>query len=550
MGVKTVEAAQKVYGPYSIWSLYIGLALASYMYSLDGSTTSYYLTFATSEFSEHALISSVQVAQGIIVAVGKPVIAKVADVTSRATAYITVLVFYVVGYIIIASAQSVGSIAAGIIIYAVGYTGLQLLTQIIIADITSLKWRGLISSLTSSPFIVNAFVGANVAGAVLERAGWRWGYGMFAILVPISLAPLITTLTWAEHRAKILGKIPPPPPSSEPLGLGLGSSRIRGSVSRSRRDGSLRAPSPNARQPRSRSRSTLRSTTSNLTLKSPLYPSSPLRTLLHKIWITAEKLDIVGLVLLGAGIACVLLPLTLSNNSNSNSRRGWGNPSLIGMLIAGIVTLVVFAIYELRVAKRPVVAPRFWGNWAVLGAGVIGFFDFMSFYLSYTYLYSFIIVTKDWSLVDDIYFSNVQTVALTVFGILGGLLMRTTHRYKPILIAGLCIRTLGVGIMIHSRGAGGSTPELILTQILQGLGGGFAAVTSQVGAQASVVHGDVAMCTALVLLMTEIGGSVGSAVCTSPFLIQFIFFPSDCLSPSHPSFLCLFPSSFSGSLAL
>ncbi|KZT38553.1 MFS general substrate transporter [Sistotremastrum suecicum HHB10207 ss-3] len=545
MGVKTVEAAQKVYGPYSIWSLYIGLALASYMYSLDGSTTSYYLTFATSEFSEHALISSVQVAQGIIVAVGKPVIAKVADVTSRATAYITVLVFYVVGYIIIASAQSVGSIAAGIIIYAVGYTGLQLLTQIIIADITSLKWRGLISSLTSSPFIVNAFVGANVAGAVLEKWGWRWGYGMFAILVPISLAPLITTLTWAEHRAKVLGKIPPPPPSSEPLGLGLGSSRIRGSVSRSRGRESLRAPSPNrGSRSRSRSRSTLHS------LKSPLHHQTKFHSLLHKIWITAEKLDIVGLVLLGAGIACVLLPLTLSNNSNSRRGWGWGNPSLIGMLIAGIITLIVFAIYELRVAKRPVVAPRFWGNWAVLGAGVIGFFDFMSFYLSYTYLYSFIIVTKDWSLVDDIYFSNVQTVALTVFGILGGLLMRTTHRYKPILIAGLCIRTLGVGVMIHSRGAGGSTPELILTQILQGLGGGFAAVTSQVGAQASVMHGDVAMCTALVLLMTEIGGSVGSAVCTSSVLIQFIFFPSHCLSPSHPSFLCLFASSFSGSLAL
>ena len=57
-----------------------------------------------------------------------------------------------------------------------------------------------------------------------------------------------------------------------------------------------------------------------------------------------------------------------------------------------------------------------------------------------------------------------------------------------------------------------SSVELVWTQILQGIGGGFAAVTSQVGAQASVFHADVAMTTALVLLLTEIGGSVGSAV--------------------------------------
>ena len=66
--------------------------------------------------------------------------------------------------------------------------------------------------------------------------------------------------------------------------------------------------------------------------------------------------------------------------------------------------------------------------------------------------------------------------------------------------------------MIHSRGANGSTAELVWTQILQGLGGGMAAVASQVGAQASVPHADVAMVTAAVLLVTEIGGAIGSAI--------------------------------------
>ncbi len=69
--------------------------------------------------------------------------------------------------------------------------------SIIIADITTLKWRGLVSSLVSAPFIVNAFVGSNIATQVLGRSGWRWGYGMFAILIPAALSPLLVTLFWA-----------------------------------------------------------------------------------------------------------------------------------------------------------------------------------------------------------------------------------------------------------------------------------------------------------------------------------------------------------------
>ena len=84
------------------------IGLASYIYSLDGTTTYNYLAFATSSFDKHSLISTIQVAQSVIskpsivslpphstltrcpVACGKPVIAKFADVTSRATAYVIV----------------------------------------------------------------------------------------------------------------------------------------------------------------------------------------------------------------------------------------------------------------------------------------------------------------------------------------------------------------------------------------------------------------------------------------------------------------------------
>ena len=105
--------------------------------------------------------------------------------------------------LVIASASDVLQIAIGQIIYvshpqlhdkdgaradiqSFGYTGLQMLQQIVIADMTNLQWRyvftvlsryiscltgisGLVTGLISAPFIINNFVAAEIAQAVLPN---------------------------------------------------------------------------------------------------------------------------------------------------------------------------------------------------------------------------------------------------------------------------------------------------------------------------------------------------------------------------------------------
>ncbi|TEB21698.1 drug:h+ antiporter [Coprinellus micaceus] len=417
-GVKTVQATHRVFGRYSKWALFVSLGLAAYIYSLDGTTTYAYLAFAVSSFGRHSFISTIQSPSG------KPVIAKIADVRSRGFAYVFVLIFYVVGYIVIASAKNAESIAGGII---VGYTGLQLLTQIIIADITTLKWRALVSASMSLPFVINAFVGSNINA---RRRRVALGYGMFAILVPAALAPLIGR----SRRGYIVKSVPKE------------------------------------------------------------------RTVTQRLVSTAQKLDVVGLALLGTSVALILLPMTLARSAEG----GWRNPSMIAMEVVGIVLLPVYFLYSAYLAKVPVVPKRFLRNRSVVLACLVGAFDFISFYISYTYLYSFVLIVKPWPLIHATYFAQTQTVALTVFAIVAGVIARFTRRYKAILIAGLAIRLLGAG-----------DAEVVWSQLLQGIGGGFAAVMAQTGAQASVKHADTAMVTAVVLLVTEIGGSIGSAIAGS-----------------------------------
>ena len=117
---------------------------------------------------------------------------------------------------------------------------------------------------------------------------------------------------------------------------------------------------------------------------------------------------------------------------------------MIAMLVIGCLLLPVIAAWEIYVAKRPVIARRFLTNRTVILAAWIGFFDFFSFYLTITYLYSFILITRPWSLLNVTYFYQTQYVALSVFGVIAGVSMRFLRRYKWVLIAGLCTRLLCV----------------------------------------------------------------------------------------------------------
>lgn len=61
----------------------------------------------------------------LVSAVGKPVYARVADMTSRPTALASGLFFYTIGYIVVASSRSVQDIAGGEVLYTIGNTGMS-----------------------------------------------------------------------------------------------------------------------------------------------------------------------------------------------------------------------------------------------------------------------------------------------------------------------------------------------------------------------------------------------------------------------------------------
>jgi MFS family permease len=464
-GVKKVERFSHVLyhsgksGRLLLYVLGVSIGLTMFGYALDQGITSQFTVIAASAFSRHADIGAVNTAASIIRAISKPFIGKLSDITSRPTTYVVVLVFYVIGFIVAATCKSIAGYIIGISFTAFGKSGLDLLSDIIVGDLTPLEWRAFWSALLASPFIITVFINGFIAEAMIPDH-WRWGLGMFAIMMPVLLVPAIMTLYGVQRRADKLGAI------------SFGEAGI------ARREGiKVRTGAD--------------------------YLNLAYRGIID--------IDLVGLILLGVGFALVLLSFNLAKTANG----GWSNPSMVAMLVVGFFVLGIFAAFEIFLAPQPIMTRRIFRNRTFILALLINVFSQMPSAVRSNYFSSYVYIIKNWSNYSWNTFLNVTTLVLCILGPIGGLIHRYSHRYKTLMIIGAVLRLIGyiIGMTSNVRSTQ-STAALVMAQILLGCGS-FTVIGARVASQASVPHEDLSSAIAITSLWSTLASSVGSTIAAS-----------------------------------
>lgn len=184
----------------SIWFLYFVYAFVS---SVNGSLSSY----VASSFQQHSLSNlPTQLSDAFSAACFIPM-AKVMDTWGRPQGFALMVACATVGLILMASCDSFAIYCAGNIFYYMGFTGMEYCVDVMTADLSQLKNRGLAYAFTSSPFIITAFAGPKVANEFYSNISWRWGYGCWAIIFPFVAAPLFFVLKYNLDQAKKQGLI-------------------------------------------------------------------------------------------------------------------------------------------------------------------------------------------------------------------------------------------------------------------------------------------------------------------------------------------------------
>ncbi|KAK4179693.1 putative siderophore iron transporter [Triangularia setosa] len=466
-GVRRIEAVSRLWSKRGLMIAYLGIFLMAFTTSLEGQVTYSLSAFAVSSFNKHSLLSTVYVVQGVVNAVIKPPMAKIADVFGRLEAFSICIVLCVLGYILMAASQNVETYASAQIFYAAGFTGLQILQQVFIADTSDFLNRALFSSLPDSPFLVTVWIGPAIAALFLAKSTWRWGYAIWTIILPLAFLPLGLSLLINGRKAEKLGLVP----------------KRRAMI------------------------------TASATTKTPSFTAAAKNLF--------QELDGIGILLFSLGLSLILIPLTLV----SRSKTGWHDPHIILMILTGLFLLVLFPLWESR-APHPLLPLELLQSRTFVAGCLLGFFYFAVFYIAVQpYFYSYLLVALNLPVSRAGPITQTFSFASTIAAIAASLVIKRLGgepRPKPWIVFGATIYTLAILLLIHTRKIGVSESVLYTAQMFLGAGAGLMHVATQLVVQAAASsssnlkgrnqHQYVGVATAAFLTLVQVGSAVGSAV--------------------------------------
>ncbi|KMU91572.1 siderophore iron transporter mirB [Coccidioides immitis H538.4] len=404
-GVKQAKAVAAAWTKTALVGAYVGIFLVFFVLSLQQQITGNLTAYVTSAFSKHTLLATTTVISSIISAAVRLPVAKIMDIWGRVEGYLLMVSCCTLGLVMMASCNSVEMYAAAQVFYWVGHNGMAYVLDIFLADTSSLKNRGWLFAFSTSPYIATTFAGPAAAHAFYRFSSWRWAFGTFSIVLPLASAPVAGIFFQSRRKAMELGYLA------------------------KKRSG---------------------------------------RTLIQSIKHYFAGFDVIGMILLIAAFALILLPFSISTYQSAN----WKSPAVISMLVIGGCSLAAFVLWE-RFGARVV------HRQTIQNAGYIG---------------------------------NIYSIGTCVWSLATGAIIRATGRFKYLALAAIPLQMIGVSLMIRFRKPGTDIGFIILCQVLIALSGGTMVICEQIAIMAAVSHGEVAVALALLGLFSSVGSAIGQTI--------------------------------------
>ncbi|KAI0835064.1 major facilitator superfamily domain-containing protein [Hypoxylon sp. FL0890] len=110
----------------------------------------------------------------LAVAISQPLYLSISDAIGRKMPLYTAMILFTVGSITFAVARSITVVIAGRLIQGLGGGGLDILQEIIIVDMTSLKERPLYLALMALPIALGSIMGPIIGALLCQFVTWRW----------------------------------------------------------------------------------------------------------------------------------------------------------------------------------------------------------------------------------------------------------------------------------------------------------------------------------------------------------------------------------------
>ncbi|KAI1452814.1 MFS general substrate transporter [Annulohypoxylon moriforme] len=160
---------------FSFHMSFLALLVMCFIVSIDGTILAIAIPAITHELhgtTLEAFWASISFVLAVVIV--QPIYTSVSNVLGRIIPLYASFILFILGSIVFASARNMGVLITGRVFQGLGSGGLDVLNEIILADITTLKERPLYLGLLAVPMAGGTILGPVVGGLLSQYTTWRW----------------------------------------------------------------------------------------------------------------------------------------------------------------------------------------------------------------------------------------------------------------------------------------------------------------------------------------------------------------------------------------
>ncbi|MFI0451154.1 MDR family MFS transporter [Actinomadura sp. 6N118] len=222
------------------------------------------------------------------------------------------------------------------------------------------------------------------------------------------------------------------------------------------------------------------------------------------------RIDYMGVVLLGTAITSLVLATTWGGNEYA-----WDSATIIGLGVLAVAAGAAFLFVERRAAE-PVLPLGLFRNRNFTLVTLIGFLLGVMMFGAMTFLPLFQQAVQGASATNAGILMMPVFLSMILINAFAGPFITRTGRYKPIIIVGSVLVTVGV-LLLAQMDTGTSRPMSMVFMAFLGAGMGCLMQTTMIVTMQSVELKDIGVASSTATLSRTIGGSIGVAVAGALF---------------------------------
>ncbi|KAM0551964.1 hypothetical protein ACHAPJ_008072 [Fusarium lateritium] len=215
-----------------------------------------------------------------------------------------------------------------------------------------------------------------------------------------------------------------------------------------------------------------------------------------------KQLNGLGLIALIPGVICLCLALQWGGFVYS-----WNNGRIIALLVLAFFLLIAFVLIQIWKPDQATVPPHIFVQRSICSGFWVSFCTGAHQTLLIYFLPIWFQAIKGNSAVDSGIHILAMVLALVVGSIMSGVLTTRIGYYMPFLISGICISSVGAGL-ITTLGINASEGQWIGYQVLYGFGLGASMQAPSMAAQTVLPRNQVSIGASLMIFAQTLSGAI------------------------------------------